>query len=184
MRRLRRGGFLARASRLVPVSDVLTWAGIPNSGIPPVGAPQKILCPFQETHPQERQTEKDMRIYADNKVFCHLCNTQYDSVGLAAAVWSLSRFEAAKAILARAGLDVTDDASNLESLIKKDTPEKLRSDAVFALGRWADAREVDRFSSSYRRCVSLAEQISAPHHVQKWLSACKEYLSKEMTENA
>ena len=176
MRQLRRGSIVDRAARRVPICDVLDWIGIPNPGTPPDGVSVKCFCPFQETHPLERSGEKDMRIYADGKGFCHLCNEQWDSVRLAAQIWSLTLPEAARAVLARSGLDVSGD-DELVSLLSKPTPQQLRPGALAALAVWADARDIDRFGSDYARCLQLADQILEPHHVDKWLLACKEFLS-------
>lgn len=177
VRRLRRGGFVSRAARLVPISDVLNWIGIAAPGTPPEGVSVKVFCPFSETHPPDRAGEKDMRIYSDGKGYCHLCAEGWDSVGLAARVWELSRPEAARAILAHAGLDVSGD-EDWEAVLAKPRPEQLRTGAVAALGVWADAHEVSRFSEHYVRCLQLADQITEPEHVDQWLSACKSYLER------
>jgi hypothetical protein len=176
MKQLRRGSIVDRAARRVPICDVLDWIGIPNPGTPPDGVSVKCFCPFQETHPLERSGEKDMRIYGDGKGFCHLCNQQWDSVRLASQIWSLTLPEAARAVLARSGLDVSGD-DELVSLLSKLTPQQLRPGALAALAVWADARDVDRFGPEYARCLQLADQIIEPHHVDKWLLACKEFLS-------
>jgi hypothetical protein len=176
MKQLRRGSIVDRAARRVPICDVLDWIGIPNPGTPPDGVSVKCLCPFQDTHPPDRSGEKDMRIYADGKGFCHLCAEGWDSVRLVARIWSLTLPEAARAVLARSGLDVSGD-DELASLLSKPTPQQLRPGALAALAVWADAREVDRFGPDYARCLQLADQIIEPHHVDKWLLACKEFLS-------
>lgn len=173
--RLRRGGFVSRAARLVSVSDVLGWLNIASPGTPPEGVSLKVFCPFSETHPPDRSGEKDMRIYADGKAYCHMCATQYDSVAMAAQAWGLSRPEAARAVLARAGLDVSGE-EDWEAALAKPRPEQLRTGAVAALGVWADRAGVSRFTEHYVRCLELADQITEPEHVDQWLSACKLYL--------
>lgn len=173
--RLRRGGFVQRAARLVSVSDVLGWLNIDSPGTPGVGVSLKVFCPFSETHPPDRSGEKDMRIYSDGKAFCHMCATQYDSVAMAAQAWGLTRPEAARAILSRAGLDVANN-EELESQLAKPRPEALRTGSVAALGYWADTRGVNRFSEDYARCLVLADQIMEPEHVDQWLQACKDFL--------
>lgn len=175
MRRLRRGSPTQRAARLVPVSDVLTWLGIATPGTPGPGVSVKVFCPFSETHPPDRAGEKDMRIFSDGKAFCHMCATQYDSVALAAQAWGLTRAEAAQAVLARSGMDVSED-DDLASLVARVTPEALRIGAVAALGVWADRTGVDRFGAEYARCLELADQIREPDHVEQWLTACKQHL--------
>ena len=179
VRRLRRGGFVTRAARLVSASEVLNWVGIPAPGTPPPGVSVKVTCPFSETHPPDRQGEKDMRIYNDGRAYCHICTEQYDSVALAAQLWSLTRFEAAKAILARSGLDMSGSEEDLQSLLVQIKPERLRGDAVHALGVWADVNGIDRFGDSYFRCLGLADQIKSEDHIQGWLTACKDYLIQE-----
>jgi hypothetical protein len=178
MRRLHRGSIVDRAARRVPICDVLDWLGIPNPGTPPEGVSIKCLCPFQDTHPQERSGEKDMRIYSDGKGFCHLCAQQWDSVRLASQIWSLTLPEAARMVLARSGLELSED-EELSSLLAKPTPQQLRPGALAALAVWADARSIDRFGSGYGRCLELADQIIEPHHVDAWLSACKKFLEAQ-----
>lgn len=173
---LRRGSFAQRAARMVPISDVLTWLGVANPGTPPDGVSVKVFCPFSETHPPDRAGEKDMRMYGDGKAYCHICAQQYDSVSLAQQAWALSRMEAARAVLAHAGLDVGDD-ENL-SLLRQVSPEARRSGAIAALGTWADHRGVDRFGAPYARCLSLADHIQQEEHVEQWLSACKTFLEQ------
>lgn len=176
--RLRRGGFVSRAARLVSVSDVLGWLGISSPGTPGVGVSLKVFCPFSETHPPDRAGEKDMRIYSDGRGFCHMCSTQYDSVAMAAQAWGLTRPEAARAILSRAGLDVSGE-EELDEALSRPRPEHLRMGAVAALGHWADFRGVSRFDASYARCLTLADQIIEPEHVGQWLTACKAFLEQQ-----
>lgn len=177
MRRLRRGSFVDRAARLVPITAVLDRLGIQNPGTPEGGVSVKVHCPFQETHPPDRSGEKDMRIYSDGKAFCHLCAEGWDSVGLAARVWDLSRPLAARQLLAMQGLDVSED-DDLDELLRQATPAQLRTGAVAAMGVWADGHGVDRFSEAYIRVLGLADQISKPEHVDQWLRASKEFLER------
>ncbi len=179
MRRLRRGSFVERASRLVPIVVVLDHLGIQNPGTPEGGVSVKVHCPFQETHPPDRSGEKDMRIYGDGKAFCHLCAEGWDSVALAARVWDLSRPLAARQLLAMRGLDVSGD-EDMESLLTKPTPAQLRTSAVAALGVWSDFAGVSRFDESYRLCLSLADQIVEPRHVEQWLKASKDFLRRSV----
>jgi hypothetical protein len=180
--RLRRGGFVSRAARLVPAGDVLTWLGIPNPGTPGEGVSVKVFCPFSETHPPDRSGEKDMRLYSDQRAFCHMCAQGYDSVGLAAQAWGLTRPEAARAVLSRAGLDVS-GVEELDEALAKPRPEALRTGAVAALAYWADTRGVSRFSAQYVQCLGLADQIIEPDHVDLWITACKKYLETFNAKN-
>lgn len=175
MKRLRRGSFVARAARMVPITVVLDHLGIQNPGTPEGGVSVKVHCPFQETHPPDRSGEKDMRIYSDGKAWCHLCTEGWDSVGLAARIWDLSRPLAARQLLAMQGIDVSGD-EDVESLLREATPAQLRTSAVAALGVWADARGVDRFDPAYARCLEMADQITEPHHVDLWIAAAKDFL--------
>jgi len=175
VRRLRRGSFVDRAARLIPIVVVLDHLRIANPGTPGDGVSIKVMCPFQETHPPDRSGEKDMRIYSDGRAFCHMCAEGWDSVGLAARVWDVTRPLAARRLMAMQGLDVGEDDS---SLVVPVTPAQLRTGAVAALGVWADRRGVDRFSESYARCLDAADQIATPDHVLKWLAAAKEFLEK------
>jgi hypothetical protein len=176
VKQLRRGSVVDQAARRVSVCEVLDWIGIQNPGTPPEGVSVKCTCPFQETHPGDRSGEKDMRIYGDGKAFCHMCNEQWDSVRLVSQIWSLTLPEAARAVLARSGLDVSGD-DHLASLLSKPTPQQLRPGALAALAVWADSQNIDRFGESYARCLQLADKITEPHHVDKWLTACKGFLS-------
>jgi hypothetical protein len=154
---------------------VLTWLNVQNPGTPGEGVSVKVMCPFSETHPPDRSGEKDMRIYSDGKAFCHMCATQYDSVGLAAQAWGLTRVEAARAVLSRAGLDVSSE-EDWESQLSAPSPEQMRTSAVAALGVWADAQQVDRFDPRYSACLEAADQIQSAEHVDMWLDACKAFL--------
>lgn len=173
VRRLRRGGPVSRANRLVSISDVLGWLGIAAPEVPVTSV--KVMCPFVETHPADRQGEKDMRLYVDGHAFCHVCQEQYTTVKLISQAWDLSPIDAARAALARAGLDLTGN-EDLESLLTAPSPERLRTGAVAALGWWADQHDIDRFGSEYARCLQLADQIKEPEHVDLWLIACKAHL--------
>lgn len=175
MKRLRRGSFVERAARMVPIVVVLDHLGISNPGTPEGGVTVKVMCPFQETHPPDRSGEKDMRIYSDGKAFCHICAEQFDSVGLAARIWDLSRPLAARQLMAMQGLDVGEDD---ESLVRVVTPAQLRSSAIAALGVWADARDVDRFGPAYATVMQVADRITEPEHVQEWLEASKDFLER------
>jgi DNA primase len=109
---------------------------------------------------------------------CHLCAQQWDSVRLASQIWSLTLPEAARMVLARSGLELSED-EELSALLAKPTPQQLRPGALAALAVWADARAIDRFGSGYGRCLELADQITEPHHVDAWLSACKKFLEAQ-----
>lgn len=175
MRRLHRGGLVDRAVRLVPVGDVLMKLGIQFPGTPPAGSSFKIYCPFGDYHP-DRGKEKEMRIYSDGRVYCHICRRQYDSVSLFASVAQVSPMIAARQLLVDAGYSSSEDDPGIR-IVEETPPEKLQSGALAALGVWADAREIDRLSERYLRCVQTADQILDPEHVQAWLSACKQHLS-------
>jgi hypothetical protein len=174
VQQLRRGRITDRAARLVPVCVVLDMLNIPNPGTPPEGVSVKVACPFQELHPQDRSGEKDMRIYGDGKAYCHMCAEGWDSVALAAKLWEVTRVQAARQLLAAQGLEVTAE----DEVVATVTPAQLRSASVAALGIWADANGVDRFSERYVRCLGLADQIQTAEHVDAWLSACKTFLGE------
>jgi hypothetical protein len=177
VKRLRRGSFVSRAVRLVPIVVVLDYIGIQNPGTPEGGISVKVHCPFQETHPPDRSGEKDMRLYSDGKAFCHLCAEGWDSVQLAARLWELTLPEAARRLLAMRGLDVSEED---EAFVQAVTPEQLRASAVAALGVWADANDVSRFTENYVRCLRLADQIQKSEHVDAWLRASKDFLTRSI----
>jgi len=176
MKRLHHGGVVDRAVRLIPVGDVLTKLGVQFPGTPPAGSSYKVYCPFGELHP-DRGAEKEMRLYADGRAFCHICRRQYDSVSLFAQFAGVSPVIAARQLLVDAGYSSRDDDQGIR-IVEEIPPEKLRVGALAALAVWADARGIDRLTDErYLRCVEVADVITKEEHVQQWLDACKRRLS-------
>lgn len=170
MRRLRRGGVIEQAKAAVSLIDVLSGMGVEVSGFPPPGTSIKIWCPFSHLHPDGGR-EREMRLYGDDrvKVFCHICQQQFDVVSLSASLWDCSQPEAARRLLG--GRSVVLEA------VGGRTAHDLQVSAVAALGLWADAREVDRFGEQYRTVLATADRILDQSHVDVWLSAAKSALS-------
>lgn len=135
--------------------------------LPPSGVSRKIECPFSFLHP-EGKDPREMRLYSDGKAYCHVCLKQYDSVAMAAQGWGCSNLEAAHRLLD--GQDV-----NTETVVKR-SMYATRASAVSALAEWADTHGVDRFSGTYRRCLTVADAISSEDQVRDWLNACKRVL--------
>lgn len=167
MRRLRRGGLIQQANKAVPITEVLRSMGADAPGIPPDGSSVKVYCPYGHFHP-DGGAEKEARLYSDGKLYCYVCNEQHDSVSLAAKEWGCRPLVAARLLLA--GRVVA------EEVIYADRSFELRAGAVAALGVWADACGVDRFSESYAQCLQVADRICEPGHVDQWLQVCKTML--------
>lgn len=175
MKRLHRGGVVARAVRLVSVVDVLAQLGVDAPGLPPSGSSYKIYCPFGDNH-SDRGAEKEMRVYSDGRAYCHKCQRQYDSVSLAAQAWGVAPGIAARQLLVTAGFSAASEDAEFEHR-EEVSPEQLRTGAVAALAAFADLRGVDRFSEVYRRCLHAADKIMSPEHVDQWLAASKRLLT-------
>lgn len=175
MKRLHHGTVVDRAVRLIPVGDVLLKLGVQFPGTPPAGSSYKVYCPFGELHP-DRGAEKEMRLYADGRAFCHICRRQYDSVSLFAQAVGVSPVIAARQLLVDAGYSSKDDDQGIR-VVEDIPPEKLQARALAALAVWADAHEIDRFSDAYLRVSDTADHITEQDHVRRWLDAAKRRLS-------
>lgn len=170
MRRLRYGGVIQQAIKAVPITEILRSMGVDAPGLPPFGSSVKIYCPNGIYHP-DGGAEKEVRLYPDGKMYCHICVEQHDSVSLAAQAWGCRPLVAARQLLE--GREVAE-----ASVVVADRSYELRAGAVAALGVWADARGVDRFSEAYRRCTVAADGICEPEDVDRWLAACKVALTR------
>ena len=164
-----------RAVRLIPVGDVLTKLGVQFPGTPPAGSSYKAYCPFGDLHP-DRGAEKEMRLYADGRAFCHVCRRQYDSVSMFAQKMDVSPIIAARQLLVDAGYSSHEEDQGLR-VVEDTPPEKLQMGALAALAIWADAHGVDRFSEDYLRVVDTASFIIEEEHVRRWVAAAKRRLS-------
>jgi hypothetical protein len=169
MRRLHRPGVIGQANERVPITSVLASLGVLVAEPPPSGVSIKIECPFSFLHPPGKD-RREMRLYSDGKAYCHICVTQYDSVSMAAQAWGCSQLVAAQRLLA--GQEVATERRVSKSMYAS------RAAAVAALGEWADANGVDRFSATYARCLTVADAISTEEQVGSWLRACKRVLTR------
>ena len=168
MKRLHRVNSISRACAQTPMHVVLAMAGVEVAGPPPPGTSLKIWCVNSHLHPDGGR-EREMRLYSDNKAYCHICRKQYDPVSLAAQVWDCSQKVAALRLLV--GSTDSDEQSAPQYVFQ------LRAGAVAALGVWADAHEIDRLGPEYQSCLNVASRITDSSHVIKWLEVCKKVLS-------
>lgn len=167
MKRLHRGGIIQQANTAVPIFEILRTMGVDAPTLPPFGTSVKIYCPNGIYHP-DRGAEKEARLYADGKMYCHICDEQHDSVSLAAQLWGCRPLSAARQLLE--GRVISEDVA------LADQSYELRAGAVLALGVWADANDVDRFTEAYRQCLKDADGIHLPEDVDRWLGSAKDAL--------
>lgn len=79
------------ADNTVPLVEVLGRLGIEYWQIPGT-----MRCPI---HKGGTETKPSARIYEDNRIYCHTCNTQYGPVDVWASRKGVSKSDAAKALL-------------------------------------------------------------------------------------
>jgi hypothetical protein len=176
MKRLHKGGVIARARNEVSITVVLAELGVWVEGLPSGDSNIRVHCPFGEISHSDGGLKKELRVYADNKAYCHSCEKQYDSVSLMMEAWDLPAGVAARQLLARAGLSQSD----LDLPIAQ---QKVNRPAMLAaLAVWADSNKIDRFAESYAVCLENADKVKMPEDVASWLKEAKEYLLEETRE--
>lgn len=125
------------ADGTVPLVQVLDFLRVDYQNIP--GA---IRCPI---HKGGGETKPSARIYEDNRIFCHTCNTQYGPVDVWSSRRGISKAESAKQLLERW---VPSEEKKTEILSEFTAPEK--TDNTFAF-----YREAERSLMDYRHRVPL-----------------------------
>ena len=171
MKRLRFRSVVDDAVERVSVVSVLRRLGVDIESLPSPGANIRVLCPFEDVnHSSDLRDRRQMRVYSDNRAYCHACQMQYTSVSLMAVTWGCSYSAAARRLLdgvAAPAPTIVEVSSRMPV---------VRANMAAALGVWADGRGVDRTGAAYGECLARLDAAATEQGAWEWLCASKRYL--------
>jgi hypothetical protein len=174
------------ANSLVSIEQACRWAGVE---IPDFGAGSvKVHCPFEDVY--HTDPEPAFRIYPEsNHAWCFACSQYYSPVGLCAAVWDMTRADAAHRMLELAHYAPPSLAERWAELTAP-RPELGLSDYALALrahcaqvsarlGLDWDAIQYDpAVSERLSGALGLLSLVRDASDGEKWLSGCQEIMSE------
>lgn len=170
MKRLRYRSVVDEADSRVSIVSVLQTLGVDITSPPSPGSNVRVLCPFEEiNHSGTLRDRRQMRVYSDNRAYCHECQCQYTPTKLLAADWGCSRVRAAQQLL-----------GVLEAEVERTAPSRLpvlRINMAAALAVWADSHDVDRMSDAYGAWISMLDRVESDADALEWLTSAKRTLS-------
>lgn len=187
MQLVQRTSWITLANEQVKIVDVLASINISVQVASSHGVSKKLHCPFGGLYHSDSGLEKTMRVFQEtNSAYCFRCNQSYDSVSLASALWDVSRPEAAMRLL--------EDSDFKPKTLKERwrdavTPEVIEVDLLSladALKTYCSGISQDwnikqldgEVAIKLNACLDLLRSVNTPQDSEKWLSVCKQVMSK------
>lgn len=172
MRRLRYRSIVAEADDRISIILILQRLGVEVESAPEPGSNIRVLCPFENfNHSGTMRDRRQMRIYSDNRAYCHECNCQYTPTSLMAMEWGCTRGRAAQQLLS--ALETSTEREELVSRMPV-----VRANVTAALAIWAEAHGVVRMSELYGRWMDHLDSAATEAEALEWLAAAKRSLSR------
>jgi hypothetical protein len=167
------------ANRVIPFPLAAKWAGVD------AGGRAKAHCPFGFEH-DDGGREQAFRVYPDHG-WCFAEQRFFTVTSLLAAVWEVSRDDAAAEALRRYGWKPASLAHLWEGVTRE--PEPDRGALRAALSTWCSSRCPDWAERQYDpaaagrlgQCFGLLPLVTSEQDCEKWLAAAKKAMAPYLT---
>ena len=188
--RARRPSLIATADEQVSILDACRLIGmdLPESLV--YGRNPKVHCPFEELYHRDSGIEAAMRIYVEsNHVYCFACGSAYGPVGLVAAAFDISRRQAARELLERAGIRPTTQARMWSEALEHEPAldraalgEALKTYCRRTIPDW-DSRQFEPEAAAHlARCLGVLDHVANQKEARQWLYLCKAIMTRRLAD--
>lgn len=170
-----RESLVAIADRVIPFPVAARWAGVD------AGGRAKVHCPFGFEH-DDGGREQALRVYPDHG-YCFAQQRFFTVTMLLAAVWEVTRDDAATEALRRYGWKPASYAHLWEGVMQPREPDRDALRAALAI--WCSAHCADWDTRQYddvaagrlAQCYGLLPLVRTEQECEDWLRACKQAMA-------
>lgn len=166
----------AIANRVIPFPLAASWADVGYGDAGERGG-AKTWCPFGALH-YDQGREKAFRVYADHG-YCFAERKYFTVAGFLAAVWEVTREEAAKLALDKAGYVPADYAHMWEEAQRPQDPGReflgkaLQEWCAAAIPDWPTRQYDPAVSAKLADCLALLPHVNTAGDCELWLEGTK-----------
>ena len=174
---------VALANRRIPFATAARWAGIDvPAGVPEHGL--KVYCPFGEYSHDDGGASPALRVYPDH-AYCFAEQEWFTPVKLCALTWGCTPEEAARQMLAQAGVADPDYREHWKRLVDRSQPPDVDGLAaalrIWCRGndpRWPVRQYDEPVAGKLAQCLGLLSWVRTEADCRIWLAGSKKAMSQ------